>query len=54
MQWEAWPSLAPLHSDRVAKSKVHADLRNGRRLGVNCSQPLSREIDKGTFKGVGK
>ena len=51
---ESMALLPPLHLDGAADSKRHASHRNGRRLGVDSSQPPPRELDKGTIKGVEK
>lgn len=42
--------LASLHSDRAGNSKRDGRLRNGRRLGVDCPQPPSRELYKSSIK----
>lgn len=46
--------LASLHPDRVEDSKRGGRLKNGWRLGVNCHQPPSRQLDRSTIKALEK
>lgn len=46
--------VAPLCSDGPTDSKRHESPRDGRRLGINCFQTPSRELNKDTMKGVEK
>lgn len=46
--------LTSLHSDSAGDSKRDGSLRKGWRLGINCLQPSSRELDKSTINVLEK